>query len=195
MFEQYEEAVKQNRDEKIYKHSLALQACMGALYDYFSDKGLLGSNEPSKEDWLLAGLIHDIDYADPYKDEHPNHTAEALAKYGLSVSDTVIRIVKAHAPKISGVEPKNKAEWSIFCCDSLTGLIAAVAYVYPSRKIADVKVSSILKRFHKEPRFAAGTRRDEIILCEKEDGLNLSLETLSTICLTAMQGISDRLGL
>ncbi|HOX96173.1 MAG TPA: phosphohydrolase [Candidatus Woesebacteria bacterium] len=195
MFEQYEEAVKQNRDEKIYKHSLALEACMGALYDYFSKEGLLEPNEPSKEDWLLAGLIHDIDYADPYKDEHPNHTSEALAKYGLSVSDTVLRIVKAHAPKISGIEPKNKAEWSIFCCDSLTGLITAVGYVYPSRKLADVKVSSILKRFHKEPRFAAGTRREEIILCEKEDGLNLSLETLSEICLTAMRGIADKLGL
>ena len=195
MFEKFEEAVQANRDEKIYKHSLALQACLGALYDYFEEKGLLGPDEPQKEDWLLAGLIHDIDYAEPYKDEHPNHTADALAKYGLSVSDTVIRIVKAHAPSISGVEPKSKAEWSIFCCDSLTGLITAVAYVYPSRKLSDVKVSSILKRFHKEPRFAAGTRRDEIILCEREDSLNLSLETLSTICLTAMQGIADRLGL
>lgn len=195
MFEQYEEAVKQNRDEKIYKHSLALQACMGALYDYFSEKGLLGSDEPAKEDWLLAGLIHDIDYADPYKEEHPNHTADALAKYGLSVSNTVIRLVKAHAPKITGVEPKSKAEWSIFCCDSLTGLITAVGYVYPSRMLADVKVSSILKRFHKEPRFAAGTRRDEIILCEREDGLNIKLDALVEICLTAMQQIAPSLGL
>lgn len=195
MFEQFEEAVKQNRDDKIYRHSLALQACMGALFDYYSEKGLLGPDEPPKEDWLLAGLIHDIDYADPYKEEHPNHTAEALAKYGLSVSDTIIRIVKAHAPKISGIEPKSKAEWAIFCCDSLTGLITAVGYVYPSRKLADVKVSSILKRFHKEPRFAAGTRRDEIILCEREDGLNLKLDILAEICLQAMQQIAPSLGL
>lgn len=168
---------------------------MGGLYDYFSSKGLLSKDEPSKEDWILAGLVHDIDYSDPYKDDHPNKTKEVLEKYGLSVSESVLNIVKAHAPEKSGVKPVSKAEWSIFCADSLTGLIMAVAYVYPSRKLADVKVSSILKRFLKEPRFAAGTRRDEVILCEREDGLNIKLETLVEICLASMQKVSEQLGL
>jgi predicted hydrolase (HD superfamily) len=193
--DQYESAVKTQLDEKIFAHSLALQACMGGLYDYFKENNLLGSDEPSKEDWLLAGLIHDIDYSDPFKEDHPNHTADVLAKYDLSVSDTVIRIVKTHAPTLTGVEPKTKAEWSIYCADSLTGLIMAVAYVYPSRKLSDVKVSSISKRFFKEPRFAAGTRRDEVILCERPDGLNLKFDTLAEICLTAMQKVSASLGL
>ena len=193
--DQYLNAVKTQLDEKIFTHSLALQACMGGLYDYFAEKNLLSADEPPKEDWLLSGLIHDIDYSDPWKAEHPNKTAEALAKYNLEVSDTVINIVKAHSPKTTGVEPKSKAQWSLFCADSLTGLIMAVAYVYPSRKLADVKVSSILKRFLKEPRFAAGTRRDEVILCERPDGLNLPLETLIEICLSAMQEVSTSLGL
>jgi len=195
MNDQFLSAVKSQLDEKIFTHSLALQACMGGLYDYFKENNLLGSDEPSREDWLLSGLIHDIDYSDPWKEEHPNKTREALAKYNLEVSDTVINIVKAHSPKTTGVEPKTKAEWSLFCVDSLTGLIMATAYVYPSRKIADVKSSSIIKRFIKEPRFAAGTRRDEVILCEREDGLNLKLDVLVDICLTAMQKVSDSLGL
>jgi uncharacterized protein len=195
MDDQYLKAVKTQLDDKIFTHSLALQACMGGLYDYFAANGLLSPDEPPKEDWLLAGLVHDIDYSDPYKAEHPNHTADVLAKYGLTAPDSVIKIVKAHSPKTTGVEPQSKAEWSIFCADSLTGLIMAVAYVYPSRKLADVKVSSILKRFLKEPRFASGTRRDEVILCEREDGLNLKLDTLVEICLNAMQKVSDNLGL
>ncbi|KKS62066.1 MAG: hypothetical protein UV29_C0024G0001, partial [Candidatus Collierbacteria bacterium GW2011_GWD2_42_50] len=40
-----------------------------------------------------------------------------------------------------------------------------------------------------------GTRRDEVILCEREDGLNLKLDTLVEICLTSMQKVSDNLGL
>lgn len=195
MNETFLSAVKAQLDEKIFIHSLALQACMGGLYDYFSANNLLSPDEPPKEDWLLAGLIHDIDYSDPFKEEHPNKTKEALQKYGLDVSNVIIDIVKAHSPKFTGVEPKSKAQWSLFCADSLTGLIMAVAFVYPSRKLADVKVSSVLKRFLKEPRFAAGTRRDEVILCEKEEGLNLKLETLIEICLASMQKVSGQLGL
>lgn len=182
-------------EEKIFLHSLALEACMGGLFDYFDSNRLLSQNEPQKEDWLLAGLIHDIDYQDPWKDEHPNKTREVLAKYNLEVSDTVIDIIKAHSPEKTGVKPISKAQWSLFCADSLTGLIMATAYVYPSRKLADVKQSSIIKRFLKEPRFAAGTRRDEVILCEREDGLNIKLDILVDICLTSMQKISTVLGI
>lgn len=195
MNDPYFSAVKTQLDEKIFVHSLALQACMGGLYDYFSANNLLSANEPIKEDWLLAGLIHDIDYSEPWKEEHPNKTRDALAKYNLEISDTIVNIVKAHSPKATLVEPKSKAEWSLFCADSLTGLIMATAYVYPSRKLADVKVSSVVKRFLKEPRFAAGTRRDEVILCERKDGLNLKLENLIEICLSSMQSVSDSLGL
>jgi predicted hydrolase (HD superfamily) len=195
MNEAYFSAVNSQLDEKIFTHSLALQACMSGLYDYFSQNNLLSSSEPPKEDWLTAGLIHDIDYSEPFKEDHPNKTREALKKYDLEVPEAVIDIVKAHAPEKTGVKPKSKAQWSIFCADSLTGLIMAVAYVYPSKKLADVKVSSVLKRFLKEPRFAAGTRRDEVILCEKEEGLNLKLETFIEICLSSMQKVSSSLGL
>lgn len=195
MNEEYRLATKTQLDEKIFTHSLALEACMAGLYDYFSQNNLLGESEPSKEDWMLAGLIHDIDYSGEYKETHPQKTKEILAKYGLELSDSVHRIVLSHAPELTGVQPQSKAEWSIFCADSLTGLIMAVAYVYPSRKLAEVKVSSVLKRFLKEPKFAAGTRRDEVALCANPDSLNLPLEKLIEICLEAMQKVAPELGL
>jgi predicted hydrolase (HD superfamily) len=118
-----------------------------------------------------------------------------MGKYGLQISDTIHNIIKAHAPSLTRRQPQNKAEWSIFCADSLTGLIVATALVYPSKKLADVKLSSVLKRFRKEPKFAAGTRRDEVIICEKPEGLNLPLDKFTEICFTSMQRIAGEIGL
>jgi len=195
MRDQYLNATQKQLDEKIFTHSLALEACMGGLYDYFKAEHLLREDEPTKEDWMLAGLIHDIDYSGDFKQDHPNKTKEVLALYGLDLTDTVHKIIKAHAPDLTGYQPSNKAEWSIFCADSLTGLIMAVAFVYPSRKLAEVKLSSVMKRFLKEPRFAAGTRRDEVVQCEKPEGLNLPLEKFIEICLVSLQGVAPNLGL
>ena len=193
--DKYLEAVKNSLEQNIFYHSLALEACMGGIYDYLKNNNLLKSNELQKEDWMLAGLIHDIDYVGDFKEFHPNKTKEALAKFDLQISDEVDQIVKAHAPSLTGVKTESQAQWSIFCADSLTGLIVAVAFVYPSRKLADVKTSSVLKRFLKEPRFAAGTRRDEVKTCELSEGLNIPLEKFIEICLISMQQIAPEIGL
>lgn len=176
-------------ENNIAKHSIALSACMKEL-------AKKTGNENEAEKWEIAGLIHDLDYSPDYKTEdHTLKTAEVLAKYNINVDDEIFDIVKAHAPKLSGVDPKSAAQWSIFCADSLTGLIVAVALVYPSKKIADVKLSSVMKRFLKEPRFAAGTRREEVKMCENKDGLNMALEQFMEICLRAMQGVAEEIGL
>ena len=191
----YLDALKNSLEPNIVSHSLALESCMGGIYDYLSQNNLLKQNELSRGNWTLAGLIHDIDYAGEFKTFHPNKTKQALAKFDLEISDDIDQLVKSHAPKISGINPTTQAQWSIFCADSLTGLIVAVAFVYPSRKLSDVKVSSVLKRFLKEPRFAAGTRRDEIKMCELSEGLNIPLEKFIEICLTSMQSIAPEIGL
>ena len=191
----YFNAVKTALETNIFYHSLALEACMGGIYDYLSQNNLLKSDELPKEDWMLAGLIHDIDYVGEFKESHPNKTKEALVKYNLEISDSIDKIVKAHAPSLTGVKTESQAQWAIFCADSLTGLIVAVALIYPSKKLAEVKVSSVLKRFLKEPRFAAGTRRDEVKMCELPEGLNIPLEKFIEICLTSMQLIAPEIGL
>lgn len=191
----YLAALKKQLEPNILSHSLALESCMLGLYDYFQENNLLDSSEPTRQEWGIAGLVHDIDYSGDTKDQHPNQTRQVLEKYNLKISDTIDSIVKAHAPELTGINPKNKAQWSIFCADSLTGLIVATALIYPTKKLSEVKLSSILKRFHKEPRFAAGTRRDEVILCQNKDGLNLPLDTFVDICLKSMQAIAPSIGL
>lgn len=193
--QKYADALKKQLELNIFNHSLALEACMGGLFDYLITNGGLTDLEPKKEEWMLAGLLHDIDFSGEFKESHPAHTREALAKYDLTISETVHNIIKAHAPSLTGRQPQNKAEWSIFCADSLTGLIMAVAFVYPSRKLADVKLSSIMKRLLKEPKFAAGTRREEIKMCVNPEGLNLPVEKFVEICLNSMKAVASEIGL
>jgi len=193
--QKYIKAVKTQLESNIFKHSLALEACLSGIYDYLSTSNQLNSNEPTKEEWLLAGLVHDIDYSGEFKADHPQKTLQALSKYGLTISETVHNIVKAHAPDLTGYLPKNKAEWVIFCADSLTGLITAVALVYPSKKLADVKVKSVMKKLLKEPRFAAGTRREDVKKCELTNGLNIPLEKFVEICLQSMKKTASEIGI
>lgn len=192
--QKFYDAVKTNLEDNIFKHSLALEACMLGLYDYFKSNNLLSNTEPTRDEWGLAGLIHDIDFGGDTKEQHPLKTKEVLAKYGLEINNTIQQIILAHDGR-RGITMDSKAKWSIFCADSLTGLIMAVAFVYPSRKLADIKVSSVTKRFLKEPRFAAGTRREEVALCADSDKLNIPLEKFIEICLTSMQSVAPNLGL
>ncbi len=189
----YLAAVKSNLETNIFYHSLALEACMGGIYDYLSSQNQLGAGEPPRDDWSLAGLVHDIDYAGSTKADHPRQTRSVLKNFDLEISDTVDHIIKAHAPELTGVDPKNQADWAIFCADSLTGLIVAVTLVYPSKKLADVKTSSVLKRFLKEPRFAAGTRRQDVKMCEEK--LSIPLEKFIEVCLDSMRKISSDINL
>ncbi|MBU1118064.1 hypothetical protein KKD37_03820 [Patescibacteria group bacterium] len=186
-------AVKTNVETNILYHSLALEACMGGIYDYLKSQEMLEAGEPSRDEWTLAGLVHDIDYAGDTKEQHPLKTIEVLKKYNLAISPTIDRIVKDHDAR-QGL-PANKAGWAIRCADSLTGLITAVALIYPSKKLDEVKVSSVVKRFIKEPRFAAGTRREEVILCQDPDKLNIPLEKFIEICLQSMQKIATDISL
>ncbi len=193
--QQFFEVLQKQLEPNILNHSLAVEACMDGIYEYLASQQQLGSNEPIKEDWLLAGLIHDIDYGGEFKNDHPFKLKEALQKCQLEISPVVEKIIRAHAASHFKITPSNKAEWAIYCADSLTGLIMAVAFVYPSRKLADVKISSVIKRFLKQPNFAAGTRRNEVAECSKSEGLAIPLEKFIEICLLSMQKIADQIGL
>jgi len=190
----FKDAVEKTLEKNIFYHSLALESCMGGIYDYLKTNNQLDQNESSRDEWTLSGLIHDLDYFGEYKETHPLKIKEILAKFNLEIPEKINQIILAHDGKQNNVYD-NKAKWAIFCADSLTGLIVAVAMVYPSKKLSDVKVSSVLKRFLKEPRFAAGTRRDEVAKCELSEGLNIPLEKFIEICLVSMQQIAPEIGL
>ena len=81
---------------------------------------------------------------------------------------------------------------AIFAVDELTGLIVAVALTRPSKKIADVTVEAVMKKW-KEKSFAAGVNRKMIET--GADELSVPIKEHVEIVLKAMQGISEKLGL
>lgn len=180
-------------NKNLQKHMLAAEACMRELAGHFGEDA---------DKWGLAGLLHDLDY-DQTANDFPNHgliTAQILE--GKGIPDDVIQAIKAHpfgSKSEDGglragpvqIEPKSKMDFALYAVDPLTGLIVASALMHPSKKLINVDVTFIMKRY-KEKRFAAGANREQIQTCDR---LGLTLEDFVGKCLKAMQGISDDLGL
>ncbi len=172
-------------NKNIIKHMLATEAVMRALAEKLEPE--------SVDEWGIAGLLHDGDYSEKVPvSEQGVQISKWVEEKGFVLSDEVKHAMAAHNCSNTKIMPESKMDWSLFCCDSLTGLITACALVLPEKKLADVTVERVLKRF-KEPKFAAGTRRDEIQMCEKQ--LGLTLEEFVKISLEAMQKIAPELGL
>ncbi len=165
----------------LIKHSFAVEAIMRALAAHFGE---------DVELWGLAGLLHDIDY-DVTKDDPATHSklgAEMLA--ALNVDPRIVYAVRAHNDYHG--DPRNSLlDKSLFCCDPLTGLITAGALIRPEKRLAPVTPEFILKRFG-EKGFARGANRETIRMCSD---IGMSLEDFVALGLTAMQAISQDLGL
>lgn len=168
--------------KNLIKHMLAVETAMGGLAKHFSEDENL---------WKIVGLLHDADY-EKYPEKHPQILINELEKQ--KQIKEIIDAIKAHAWKFNGfkAEPKNNLEWSLYCSDELTGLIVAVTLVRPTRKIKDVTVNDILKKWNQKG-FAAGVDRKNIEFCE--DKLGIKLPDFIGIILTSMQSIATELGL
>lgn len=171
-------------NENIIKHMLATEVVM---------RGLSRRLEPEKERfWAIAGLLHDGDYSEEVPPEKQGiQISEWVESTGIYLTKEIKHSMAAHNP-VTGVKPESKMAWALFACDSLTGLIVASALVSPNKKLADLKVQSVINRFN-EPSFAKGTRREDILTCERE--LGLSLDDFVKISLQAMKDIADKLDL
>ena len=180
--------------ENIIKHMLTVQALMEGIYDELKNRGKteqkLGG---TREEWGMAGLLHDGDYCEGVPDEKQGiQIVEWARNKDYEIPDNVAHAMAAHNWSNTKVEPKNLMDWTIFCGDSLTGLIVAATLVLPDKKMSDLTADRVLKRF-KEPSFAKGTRRDEIAMCEEKIGL--TLEEFISVSLKSIQAIASEIGL
>jgi predicted hydrolase (HD superfamily) len=141
------------------------------------------------EPWGLAGLTHDIDL-DECADDPARHAlvgAEILRAKGAP--EAVVDAVLGHNDKAPRSSRMSKALWVV---DPTTGFITAAALIRPSRSTSDLKVASVRKRM-KDKRFAAAVKREQIAACEAE--LGIGLEEFLSVCLAAMDGVRDAIGL
>jgi putative nucleotidyltransferase with HDIG domain len=170
------------QNQNMIKHCLASEAVMKALAEKLGE---------DREKWGLAGLLHDID-TEIVDGDLSRHTLEAekiLRNKGLD--EEIIRAIKLHNENAHGEKRAEKFHFALAAGETITGLIIATTLVYPDKKIKSVKPKSIKKRM-KEKSFAASVNRDTIMECEK---LGMDIDEFARICLTAMQEISDELGL
>jgi len=168
--------------DNLRKHSLASEAIMRAL------ARRLGHDE---ETWGLAGLLHDLDYAQTQDDpaRHGLVTEKILQEKG--VDETIIQAIKAHNAEALGLTRQTPMDLALTCGETMTGMVVATTLVYPDKKIRSVKPKSIVKRM-KEKHFAKGVRREHIMLCEE---LGLPLAEFAALSLKAMAAIDKQLGL
>ncbi len=144
------------------------------------------------EQWGIVGLIHDFDYQrhPDLSTGHPVTGVDHLRSLGWD--EEILKAILAHATERTGIVPETDLEKTLVAVDEMTGFIAAVAFVRPSKNIADVQLSSIKKKW-KEKAFAAGVHRDEIERAAERLGVPLD-EHIQNV-LTAMQGNAAALGL
>lgn len=182
---------KKIKEKNIIKHLLATEALMAGIYEALKARGEtnLGGN---KKEWMMAGLLHDGDYCREVPEEKQGvEITRWLRSQDYPVPENVARAMAAHN-RATGVFPKTKMDWAIFCADSLTGLIVATALVHPQKKLKNINVDSVMKKF-KDKAFARGTRREDIRMCEEK--LGIPLVDFIEIGLKAMQEIAEKLGL
>lgn len=169
----------------IIAHSFAVEAVMRALAKRL---------DPADEElWGISGLLHDLDMDVSNWQEHPERhgpvTVELLKEHNFGCEEMYNAII-AHNPD-TGAVPKTLFEKALFAADPITGFITAVTLVYPDKKIASVKVKSIVKKM-KATGFAAGADRGAMMSIEN---IGIPFPEFAELALTAMCGIADQLGL
>lgn len=173
--------VKENvKNEKLVKHMLAVEAIMREVAKE------LGENE---ELWGLVGLLHDIDY-EKTMDNFEKHGVISAEMLKGKLPEEALEAIRAHN-EMTGYTSNSKLALALKAADQLSGLIIATALVMPNKKLEEVKVKSLKKKF-KQKDFARGVKRDKILLCEQ---IGIPLEKFFEIGLRALQKIHSELGL
>ncbi|NWG10838.1 HDIG domain-containing protein [Candidatus Bathyarchaeota archaeon] len=162
-------------------HMLAVEAIMRNMARYFGE---------DENQWGLIGILHDVDYE---KTEATPEKHSLLAEEILkgAVPDELIKAIKTHNAKHTGVMPETRMEKALITADAISGLLVACALVMPSKKLADVKVETVAKKF-KDKDFARGAERNRILVCEE---IGISREKFFEIALDGLKNIASEIGL
>lgn len=168
-------------NKNLVNHSVAVEIIMGALARH------LALSDADIERWELAGLLHDLDYAETAEDfeRHGVITVELL---GDQIDPEMAHAILAHADKAPRETMMDRA---LYAADPTTGFIVAAALVRPDKSLAAVEVASLKKRW-KEKAFARGANRDQMAACSE---IGLERDDFLAIALAAMQARSGDVGL
>ena len=166
----------------LVRHCIASEAIMCALARRFGEDEHL---------WGITGLFHDLDLdiIDGDMTRHGIRTVEILRAEGFP--EEALTAILAHNGDVLGVPVETLFDKALLAAETTTGLVVATTLVYPSKKIADIKIKSVRKRM-KEPRFAAGVDRSKVMLCED---IGIPLPEFLELSVNAMREVAEEIGL
>jgi lysyl-tRNA synthetase, class II len=177
----------------LQKHCLAVGMAMKSLAAHF---GAIDGDI-----WEVAGILHDADW-EKTKNNVKNHARETVKLILSYIDDStvkteeankLIRMILSHNHHENGeAGPSTQAEWSLYCCDELTGIIIATALVSPNKRLSEISTQSVLKKMRSK-NFAVAVDRESINMCEEQ--LGLPLEKFVDIILTGMKSEAEHLDL
>lgn len=161
-------------------HCVAAGIIMQALAQW------LGMGETDVRRWELAGLLHDLDYAQT-ADDPTLHGTIAVQLLADELDDEQLHAILAHADKAPRDSLMDRA---LYAADPTTGFIVAAALVRPDRSLSGVELTSLKKRW-KEKSFARGASREQMATCED---LGLERDAFLELALNAMKARADEIG-
>jgi hypothetical protein len=174
--------VKKNVTKRnVIYHMLAVEAIVRSVAKHFGE---------DEDKWGLIGILHDVDYE---KTEATPEKHSLLAEEILKgiVPDELIKAIKTHNFKHTGVMPETRMEKALIASDAISGLLVACALVMPSKKLVDVKVESVAKKF-RDKDFARGAERERILVCEE---IGIPREKFFEIALNGLKSVAAEIGL
>jgi putative nucleotidyltransferase with HDIG domain len=166
------------QSDLLRKHMLAVEAAMKWYARKFGEDENL---------WGNIGLVHDLAY-EKFPDQHPQKDGEILRELGFP--EEWVRVIWSHGDRLD-IPRVTPLEKTLYAVDELTGLVIAVALVRPSKKLADVDVSSVKKKW-KDKAFARGVNREDI--AKGADALGVPLDEHIGNVLAALKENADALG-
>jgi putative nucleotidyltransferase with HDIG domain len=170
-----------SQSDSLRKHALGVEAVMRAYARHYGGDA---------DRWGMVGLLHDFDYERyPSMADHPLKGSEILKELGYP--DDIRYAILCHAPFL-GYERKSLMDKAILAVDELVGFITAVALVQPSKRVADVQVSSVKKKL-KDKAFARSVNREDIYLGIAD--LGITLDEHIPFTLQALTAVAEQLGL
>jgi putative nucleotidyltransferase with HDIG domain len=176
----WETLTKYTQSEALRRHALAVEAAVAAYARRFGEDEQL---------WRVTALLHDFDYElHPTLDKHPQDGAPILREEGYP--EAVIEGVLSHAEHL-GLPRDTLMKRTLFACDELAGFIHACGLVRPDG-IDTLEPKSVRKKL-KQPSFAAGVNRDDVVKGAEELGVDLD-EHIAFVT-EALRPIASQIGL
>ncbi len=156
----WETLTRYTQSEPLRKHALAVEASVRAYARRFGE---------DEELWGVTALLHDFDWEmHPTLDQHPQDGAPILREEGWP--EEIVEAILSHAEHLA-LPRDTPLKKALFACDELSGFVVACGHVRPAG-IDGLEVKSVKKKL-KQPSFAAGVNRDDVVKGAEELGVDL----------------------